>query len=144
MPGLQDWISIELSWPLIIVGVGVILLIVAVLAGVPEMAVPAAVLGGIGLLLYWQNATDNWESWAYAWTLIPGFTGLGIILSGLLGGRSGKALRDGGGLVVISAVLFVIFSSFFGGPAVFGAYWPVLLILLGLWLLLRPWVRSRT
>jgi hypothetical protein len=83
VPGLQTWFS----WPLTIVGVGVLLLIIGLLTRVPAMAVPACIVGGIGGLLYWQNATGNWESWAYAWTLIPGFVGVGIVLSGLLGGE---------------------------------------------------------
>ncbi len=144
VPSLRDYIAIELSWPLIIVGIGVLFLVFAVLSGVPELAVPATILGGIGLLLYWTNATNNWEGWAYIWTLIPGFVGLGIILAGLLGGQAGNALRGGVSLIVISGILFVIFSSFLGGPVSFGAYWPVLLILLGIWLLLRPWVHSRS
>jgi hypothetical protein len=44
--------------------------------------------------------TNNWESWAYAWTLIPGFAGIGI-------------------------------------------YWPVLIILLGLWMILRSLFNKR-
>ena len=76
LPGLQLWFS----WPLIIIGIGVLLLIVGLLTGVPAMAIPACIVGGIGGLLYWQNATGNWESWAYAWTLIPGFVGVGMVL----------------------------------------------------------------
>jgi hypothetical protein len=141
MPELGAWFNLQFSWPLIIVGVGVLLLFLGLVLGAPDMAVPATIVGGIGGLLYWQNSTGNWESWAYAWTLIPGFVGLGTILAGLLGGRSGGALREGGGLILTSLVLFAIFGSFLGGMNLFGAYWPVLLILLGIWLLLRPWVR---
>lgn len=141
VPGLGDLINIEGSWPLIVVAVGGILLLIGLLLGVPDMAVPACVVGGIGVLLYWQNATGNWGSWAYAWTLIPGFVGLGIILAGLIGGRPGSAVREGGGLIIISLILFAIFASFLGGLNLLGAYWPVLLIVLGLWLLARPWLR---
>jgi hypothetical protein len=141
VPGWGAWIQIDLSWPLIVVGVGGLLLLAGLLAGVAEMAVPATIVAGIGGLLYWQNATGNWASWAYAWTLIPGFVGLGIILAGLIGGRPGGAVREGGGLILVSLVLFAIFASFLGGWNLFGAYWPVLLILLGIWLLARPRVR---
>jgi hypothetical protein len=139
VPGLQEWFS----WPWIIIGIGVLMLIIGLLAGVPDMAVPACIIGGIGGLLYWQNATDNWESWAYAWALIPGFVGVGIVLSGLFGGRVGKSLREGGNLILISLILFIVFGAFLGGPNLLGDYWPVLLILLGLWLLVRPFFRSR-
>lgn len=139
VPGLQVWFS----WPLIIVGVGVLLLIIGLLTSVPAVAVPACIVGGIGGLLYWQNATDNWESWAYAWALIPGFVGLGIVLSGLLGGEARQSMRAGGWLILISLVLFTVFGSFFGALGLVGAYWPVLLIALGLLVLVRPLFRSR-
>ncbi|HUV89374.1 MAG TPA: hypothetical protein VMY80_06955, partial [Anaerolineae bacterium] len=94
-------------------------------------------------LLYWQNATGHWESWAYAWTLIPGFVGVGIILAGILGGGLRKALGGGGWLILISLVLFAIFGSFLGGLNLLGPYWPVLLIVLGLFILVERLVRRR-
>jgi hypothetical protein len=159
VPGLWAWVG-PFSWPLIIVGVGVLLLVtctersrsIGLLVGEPGMAVPACIVGGIGGLLYWQNTTGNWASWAYAWTLIPGFVGIGVMLAGLLGDkpRQSDSLRQnlagGAWLVLISVILFVIFASFLGGPAVLGQYWrywPVLLILLGLLLLGRFFVRPR-
>ena len=107
------------------------------------MAIPACIEGGIGGLLYWQNATGHWESWAYAWTLIPGFVGLGIMLTGLAQGRARRPLLGGAWLIVISALLFLIFASFLGGPNLLGPYWPVLLILAGLLSLGRNLLRSR-
>jgi len=140
-PSLPVWRYFSFSWPWYVVGVGVLLLLLGLLAGASGMAVPATIVAGIGGLLYWQNATGNWESWAYAWTLIPGFVGLGIILEGLLGGKFRNGLRAGGSLVVISAILFVVFASFLGGPALLGTYWPVLLILFGLWFIIRGLLR---
>jgi len=139
VPGLQLWFS----WPLIIIGIGVLLLIVGLLTGVPAMAMPACIVGGIGGLLYWQNATGNWESWAYVWTLIPGFVGVGMVLSGLLGGDTRQTVRGGGWLILISLVLFAVFASFFGALGLVGSYWPVLLIGLGLLLLAQSLFRSR-
>ena len=139
MPGLQAWFS----WPWIIIGVGVVMLLIGLLSGVPDLAVPACIIGGIGGLLYWQNATGNWDSWSYAWSLIPGFVGVGVILSGLFGGKVRKSLREGGNLILISLILFVIFAAFLGGPNLLGDYWPVLLILLGLWTLIQALFRSR-
>jgi hypothetical protein len=143
MPGLREWVNWENAWPLIVVGVGVALFIGAIVGGESGMAVPATIVGGIGCLLWWQNATGNWDSWAYAWALIPGFVGVGIIISGLLGGQFRSALTGGGWLIVISLVLFFIFGSFFGGFDQLGAYWPVLLIGLGVLILLRPLFRAR-
>jgi len=139
MPGLLP----HFSWPWTIIGVGVFLLLLSLLTGAPDLAVPACIVGGIGGLLCWQNATGNWESWAYAWTLIPGFVGVGIVLAELLGGEARKGMREGSGLILVSLIMFAIFGSFFGALGMVGTYWPVLLILLGLLMLVRALFRSR-
>jgi hypothetical protein len=141
VPGWDTW----LQWPLYIVGVGVLLLVIGLLTRVPGLAVPACIVGGIGGLLYYQNATGDWKSWAYAWALIPGFVGVGIILSGLLGGEFRKSLREGGALVLIGLVMFLAFGSFLGllGLGPLGQYWPVLLIALGLLILVTRLFRRR-
>lgn len=142
MPDRLAWLRVEMSWPLIVVGVGLFLLVFGLLVGAPGMAVPACVVGGIGALLYWQNATGNWESWSYAWALIPGFVGVGVILTGLLGGgKLRDALEGGFWLILISMVMFAIFGSFLGGLTVFGSYWPALLIVLGLVVLVRSFLK---
>jgi hypothetical protein len=136
MPSLWDWAYGRYTWPLSIVGIGALLLVIGLVFWLPGLAIPACIVGGIGGLLYWQNATGNWDSWAYAWALIPGFVGVGITLSGLLERRA-STVRGGLWLVLISLVMFVIFGAFLGGPAIIGSYWPVLLIALGLVLLGR-------
>jgi hypothetical protein len=141
VPGLEHLFNIELTWPVFVIAAGVVTLIIGLLTGAPGMAVPACIVGGIGILLYYQNATGNWESWAYAWTLIPGFAGIGAILAGLLGDNPRRSYRDGLNLIVISAIMFLIFGSFLGGLNLLGQWWPLLLILLGGWLLIRPLFR---
>lgn len=135
IPGLQE--LIDWSWPMVIISVGVLLLFFGIVNGSPGLAVPAAIVGGIGGLLYWQYLTGNWDSWAYAWTLIPGFVGLGVILQGLLAGRARQGVSGGGGLLLISLALFTIFASAFGSSQIAALLGPVLLILLGLWILIR-------
>jgi hypothetical protein len=136
LPGLQT--QITLSWPLIIVGVGVTLLILAILGGIPGLAIPACIVGGIGVLLYWQDTTGNWDSWAYVWTLILGFAGLGVVMKGLLGAEDTRqSVSSGLWLILISLVLFAIFGSLFGALEVGGRYWPILLIVLGLLVFVR-------
>ena len=143
IPGLQDWFRLEMTWPLIIVGVAVLMLVFGILAGIPVMVMPASIVGGIGGLLYWQNATGNWESWAYAWTLIPGFAGVGTILMGLWGQETRRSITGGVWLIAISLVLFAVFGSFLGGPNLFSPYWPVLLIAFGVLLLIQSFFRLR-
>lgn len=137
IPGLGEMISIEFTWPLIVVGSGALLLIIGLLVGAPGMAVPACIVAGIGGILYYQNLSSDWGSWGYLWTLIPGFVGVGELLSWLLGARSPRLIRSGLNQVFISVVLFLIFGSLLGGFTLLGSYWPVLIVLAGLILLAR-------
>jgi hypothetical protein len=143
VPGLSETFWSFFDWPFIIIGVGVFLLIFGLLAGAPGMAVPAMIVAGIGGILAYQNATGDWTSWSYIWSLIPGFVGLGVMLSALLGEGGRQGFRSGLTLVFISAILFLIFSSIFGANPL-GPWWPVLIILLGVWLLLQPLFRRRS
>ena len=143
VPGLRALLRIEFSWPWIIIGVGLFMLVLGLFLGAPGLAVPACILGGVGGLLYYQNLTGNWASWAYAWTLFPGFVGLGIVLAGLAGDEMRHSIRAGLWLIFISLVLFFVFGSVFGGLGVLGPYWPVLLVLLGLAELVRSMLGRR-
>ncbi|MFO7944456.1 MAG: hypothetical protein R6U51_09200 [Anaerolineales bacterium] len=131
-------VFIQFSWPWIVIIVGLFLFGLGAAIGEPGMVVPACIVGGIGGILYYQNLTGNWESWSFVWSLILGFVGVGIILMNLLSGEGGNAFREGGFLVLISLTLFAVFGSFFGALGLVGDYWPVLLILLGVLVLLRP------
>ena len=142
-PDLFYWLDPGRNWPLIVIGVGVVMLLFGLLTGVPAMAVPASIVGGIGGILYWQNATSNWDSWAYAWTLIPGFVGVGVILAGLLSGQPRKAFIEGGRTVMVSLVLFSIFGFFFARNDFQGILWPSLLIAAGVIVLLRQLLGAR-
>lgn len=142
-PALNLWLDGANSWPFFVIGAGVVIGVIALLTGAPGLLVPACIVGGIGGLLYWQNSTGNWASWAYTWALIPGFAGVGVLLSGLMGRHPRQSWGEGLGMIITSLALFFIFGAFLGGPNLLGDYWPVLLILLGLWTLLRPWLRGR-
>lgn len=131
------------AWPLIVIGVGVALFLGGLFTGVPAMAIPACIVSGIGALLFWQNATDRWESWSYAWALIPGFVGVGRMLASILGGQSwNEAFTKGSPLLTTSAVLFIVFWSFLGEPRM-EPYWPILLIIAGLALIVWPIFKSK-
>jgi len=126
-----------LDWPFIIIGMGLIFLVWAILSGTGGLAVPAAILAGIGGIFYYQTITGDWESWSYIWSLIPGFVGVGIIISGIIEGNFKEALSSGLILLLISAILFFVFGSAFGLPEPYTRYWPALLIGLGIISLIR-------
>ena len=139
LPNIWDTIS----WPWAIIGVGLFLFALGAVLGEPGLAVPAIILGGIGGILTYQDYTGHWESWAYLWTLIPGFVGFGIVLMNLLGGKGEDSFKDGGTLILISLMMLAVLGSFFGAIGIGGKYWPVLLILLGLVLMGRTLFRKK-
>jgi hypothetical protein len=101
------------SWPLIVVGVGAAFLLFGFGTSAAGLVIPGAIVSGIGCLLYVQHLTGWWHTWAFAWTLIPGFTGLGLLaLDGLLGGR--PPVRTASRILLISsAALFLVFAAAF-------------------------------
>jgi hypothetical protein len=143
VPAVQEWLDDNFEWPMWTIGAGLIVFIIGLISGTPGMSVPAAIIAGIGGILYYQNATNDFASWSYMWTLIPGFVGVGTILAGLLGENTRHNLARGLNLLVISALLFLVFATFFGGLSILGDYGAaVLLILLGLYVLVRGFVRG--
>ena len=128
-----------------VVFAGAVLLVIGLLTGAPSMAIPACIVAGIGSILYYQNATGNWESWAYMWTLIPGFAGVGSILAGILGENFKSSVRHGLNSLIVSAILFAIFGTFFHAWNIFGvysSYVPIALLFLGgIWLVVRGLLR---
>ncbi len=102
-----------------------------------------SVISAVGLLLFYQNATTHWESWAYAWALVaPTAVGLGLWLLGAL-----KARRDmiatGRTMTTIGLILFCVFGIFFeliigiSGRAWPRLAWPIALVVLGGLLVVR-------
>jgi hypothetical protein len=136
-PALAEWFQLTLSWPLIVVGVGGLLLLIGLLTGAPGMAIPACIVAGIGGILYYQNTTNDYLSWSYAWTLIPGFVGVGMVLAGILGSKEYHIVRRGFSLMILSLILFILFGSFFGVFSFLGVYWPILVIAAGILIIIR-------
>lgn len=143
VPAIQQWLENNFTWPMYTIGAGLIVLLIGLITGAPGMAIPASIIAGIGGILYYQNAMNDFASWSYMWTLIPGFVGVGTILAGLLGENTRSNLGHGLRLLVTSAVLFLIFATFLGGLSILGEYGlPVILILLGVYVLARGFLRG--
>jgi hypothetical protein len=124
------------------IAAGVLILVIGLITGAPGMAVPASIVAGIGGILYYQDQVGDYASWTYMWTLIPGFVGVGTILAGLLGENTSRNLGSGLRLLVFSAVLFLVFGTFFGDLEFLGEYGvAIILILLGLFVLARGFWR---
>lgn len=144
VPAIREWITSHSTGSMYTIGAGVLILLIGLFTGAPGMVVPAAIVAGIGGILYYQDLTNNYSSWSYMWTLIPGFVGVGTILAGLLGENTRHNLARGLRLLVISAVLFLAFGTFLGGLTLLGNYGaPILIILLGVYVLARGFMRDR-
>jgi len=127
-----------------VIGAGALVFLIGLITGAPGMAIPASIVAGIGGILYYQEVTNNYASWSYMWTLIPGFVGVGEILAGILGENTRRNLSSGLKNLVISAVLFLAFGTFLGGLKILGDYGaPILIILLGVYILARGFMRGR-
>ena len=131
-----DW---GFLWPFIIIAIGAVFF-VAMFAGGRQtsgLAIPGSIVGGIGLVLLFQNITGHWESMSYFWTLIIMFVGAGIYIMGWYGGDANQR-KSGMGVMKVGLILFVIFGAFF--ELIFSSFnnllFPILLILLGAYLIL--------
>lgn len=145
-PPLKDFAYGENNWPVPIIGIGVLMALVGIATWTPGWLVPACVVGGIGALLYYQNANNAWDTWSFAWALIPGFGGLGGMLAGLMSLDWGDVV-DGLKTILVSLALFALFGWWLGDLGKLGQledvvkYWPVLLIALGVVLTLQAFIR---
>ena len=79
------------------------------------LTIAGSIVTMVGLVLLYQNATNHWESWAYAWALVgPGGSGIGKLLYGTRSGDA-KMARDGFFAILTALGLFAVGFVFFEG-----------------------------
>jgi protein-S-isoprenylcysteine O-methyltransferase Ste14 len=106
----------QATWPFYVIVPGVAL----VTLGLTQrrgsgLTISGSIVTIVGLVLLYQNATDRFETWAYAWPLVgPGGSGVGMLLYGT---RSGdRRMARAGFWSILSALgLFVVGFIFFEG-----------------------------
>jgi len=133
-------------WPFFVMAPGIALLVWAFVGGKEStgLAVPGSIVTMVGLILFAQNVTGRFDTWAYAWGLIVAAVGIGTWLHGTLGDRE-KEVQDGIRTFTIGLALFAAFGVFFefviglgGRPGWFGSWVvPLVLIVAGVALLWR-------
>jgi hypothetical protein len=145
----------RVAWPVFVIVPGLGLLGVG-LAAAGRVGEVLAMVGGVvtmaGVVLGVQNATDRFDTWAYAWALVVLVgAGVGRWLVGVARGR-GELAASGGWLIAVGLVGFVVFAVFFevvvgigGRPVGSGGRYGLaaLLIVAGLVLLGRRLLAAR-
>lgn len=132
----------DISWPLFIIIPGVIFLVIAFTGDhrAAGFAIPGAIITGTGLILWYQDTFDRWETWAYVWTLYPVFVGAGIAFMGARN-HNPQQIKTGRGFVTFGLIGFVVAAAFFellifGDNAAVGRWLvPGLLIVAGAYML---------
>ena len=137
---IGDW-----GWPLFIIVPGIVLLALSLIPTPPAgigFAIAGAIVTTVGSLLLYQSQTGHWESWAYAWALIPAAAGAALVLYGMFA-RSSSMVRGGTWMAGIAAVLFAAGAWFFEGlfagkplPELVD-WWPIVIVAVGAVLVLR-------
>lgn len=136
----------EIGWPFFVIIPGIVLIAVGLVdRGTAGAAIAGCVVTAVGFLLLYQDATDHWESWAYAWALVgPGAFGLGTALAGLRRGDAAM-VRNGTWQGLAGLGIFAAGLVFFEGViGISGRRLPLpdwslaaLVILVGIALLVR-------
>lgn len=109
----------DVGWPFFVIAAGVAVLAVGLLvANEQGMVIGGTIATTVGLVLLYQNETDRWESWAYAWALVgPAASGLGLALWGARNGNGGDTRNGTWGLLgglALFAVGFLFFEGVIG------------------------------
>lgn len=135
VPAFRDFFEAYSKWPMNMFLIGGLIFLFALIVGQPGLSVPAALIAGIGAIVYYQERFLSAEAW-YVWVLILAFIGVGTMLQGLLGDDTSYNLKRGLRLFALGVAIFLFFSAAYGSLPWLGAYAPaILLILAGLWVL---------
>ena len=128
------------GWTLYVIvpGLGLLMAAVSTTGGWAQgLTVAGAIVTTVGLTLLYQDQTDHYASWAYAWTLIPIAVGAAFVAHGWRVGRPDLVAR-GTRIAAIFAAIFVVGwlyfeATFRDGRAPFemGDNWPLVIIGLG-------------
>jgi hypothetical protein len=132
----------DAGWPFFVIIPGVILMLSSLIPKPPggvAFAIAGSIVTTVGLVLFYQEQTAHWESWAYAWALVgPGAAGLGMSVYGLIFDQR-HLVSAGLRLATIASAIFVagywFFETVFAtgrAPVDLGAWWPVAIIVAGL------------
>jgi peptidoglycan/LPS O-acetylase OafA/YrhL len=135
------------SVPFYVILPGLVLLVSAAILGkrASVLAIPGCMATTFGSILFYQQATGDYQSWNYAWALILAAAGVGMVIQGTRSEKR-RILRYGMRTLTSGAVLFLLLGTIFAlisssdgaGPSNIGnVLWPLALIGAGVVMILR-------
>ena len=148
--GVSVWTYL---WPFFIIGFGLLFFAGMLAAGrdndAGAMAIPGSLFVMLGLIFLYQVIFNHWASWAYVWALLaPTSVGIGLMIFSWWSNRP-QLRQPGFVLITIGLILFVVLGGFFELMIGFAGIqtpgrilWPVMLILLGVFLLVGRGLRE--
>jgi len=104
--------------------------------------IPASIMLALGLIFTYDVITHDWAAWGYAWTLIVAAVGGGMALAGWSGRWGSVPTWVGVWMLLGSLAIFALFASIFG-PSLLKLAGPALLIIAGIFLVLRGYKPNR-
>lgn len=129
-------------WPFFIITPGVLLVLLGGIGGrqARHTAVAGTIVAGVGTILLVQAVFDHFQSWAYAWTLVPFFAGAGLVFASHSDGDPELAVTGRNMMrwsAAAFAVLAILFEVLIFNGGLFGGRFiaPVVLIVIGGFLL---------
>jgi hypothetical protein len=130
-----------LLWPIIVIGFGLAFFAGMVLGGrsMAYLAIPGAIITGVGLMLLLNNTFRLWEIQFYGWALIVSAVGIGLVVTGTWG-QQRDLVRSGWKVAKTGLVLFIVFGILsemvFNTGGMSGRlgnlFWPLVLVLVGI------------
>ncbi len=122
------WISWENIWPVFLI-VGGIMFYLGFLANRNNygLLMPGSILTVIGVLFLYTSA-HNWHQMEVLWPTFILAPGIGFVLMYIFGPKGNGLWIPAGILIIIALVFYAQFSCFF-------RYWPVILIIIGIFII---------
>ena len=79
--------------------------------GLSALFIPGTIMASLGLIFLYNVTTNDWDSWAYMWTLLPCAVGLGIYLAAKYGKWERGVAQVGIWIMGFSLAAFLLFSG---------------------------------
>lgn len=109
-----------------------------------SLYIPGAILFVLGAIFLFNTLTDQWGNvWLFAWLLIPGSVGLGLMLASWIGQWSHSVWTVGAWIAAISLVLFAVLAGLFGKSLPIKYTGAGCLLVLGLIFLIRSFLNKK-